>query len=86
MWLVGIAFEKRPLQQANLVRAVRLAAATQRLTKQIDMVLDPVEGALYERLVADTRRALSEELFTAAWAEGEAMTLEETIRYALQEK
>ena len=81
VWLAGIAFEKL----ADLVRVVRLAAAIQRLTKQIDIVLDPVEGALCERLVADTRTTLSKETFTAAWAEGQAMTLEDTIGIALQE-
>jgi hypothetical protein len=36
--------------------------------------------------VADARASLDEETFTAAWAEGRVMTLEEAIRVALDER
>jgi hypothetical protein len=36
----------------------------------------------YERLVAEVRAILGAEAFTMAWAEGQAMTLEQAIAYA----
>jgi hypothetical protein len=42
-------------------------------------VLRPTELALYNRTLAATRAALGEEEFTRAWAEGEAMPLEEIL-------
>jgi hypothetical protein len=45
-------------------------------------------GALvdeYERTVAETRAALGDAAFAAAWAEGRAMSLEQAVEYGLGE-
>ena len=49
------------------------------------MVRLPRDQASYERDVATTRARLDEDTFTTAWAEGQAMTLEQAIVYALEE-
>ena len=41
--------------------------------------------AINERDTAETRAALGEAAFAAAWAEGRAMTLEQAVAYALDE-
>jgi hypothetical protein len=40
---------------------------------------------VYEKVLATTRAALSEEAFAAGWAEGERWSLEEAVAYALEE-
>ncbi len=45
----------------------------------------PFYGADYNRDIAALRDGLDEHAFAAAWAKGKAMTLEETIAYALEE-
>jgi ATP/maltotriose-dependent transcriptional regulator MalT len=44
------------------------------------------ERAVFERGVAALRAELGEGTFTTAWAEGQAMTRDEAIAYALQEE
>jgi hypothetical protein len=41
------------------------------------------EQAFYERHQATTQAVLGDAAFAAAWAEGQAMTLEQAIEYAL---
>jgi hypothetical protein len=43
------------------------------------------ERAVHDRSVAAVRTALGEEVFAAAWAEGQAMPLEQACAYALDE-
>ncbi len=45
----------------------------------------PADRGEYERSVAAVRSALSEEGYATARAEGQAMTLEQAIAYALEE-
>jgi hypothetical protein len=47
--------------------------------------LPPADRAAHDRSVAAARTALCEEPFAAAWAEGRAMSLEQSIDCALQE-
>jgi hypothetical protein len=47
------------------------------------MVLPPVERSEYEEYVTAAKRAMDERDFTAAWAEGRAMSLEEAAASAL---
>lgn len=49
-------------------------------------MLGIVERPLYEQTVTTARSRLDEEAFAAAWAEGQAMTLEEAIDYTRQAK
>ncbi len=45
----------------------------------------PATQALYERDLVNAKERLDPETFEAAWAEGRAMTLEETIAEVLAE-
>jgi tetratricopeptide (TPR) repeat protein len=67
-------------------RAARLWAAAEKLREDIhSSSLTPVARAVLEKVIAAARGAIGEESFTAAWAEGRAMTMEEAIAYALEE-
>jgi non-specific serine/threonine protein kinase len=46
----------------------------------------PAESALREPYLADARSRLGETAWNAAWAEGQAMTFEEGVSYALGER
>jgi predicted ATPase/DNA-binding SARP family transcriptional activator len=73
------------LAEGHTRRAVQLFAATGRLMEIFGISLDPVDQDDYERDVALARAQLGEEDFATAWAEGQAMSLEEAIAYALEE-
>jgi predicted neutral ceramidase superfamily lipid hydrolase len=49
------------------------------------VIRDPVDRADYTRIVASVRAALDEGAFAAAWAEGQAMSLEDAVAYALED-
>jgi predicted ATPase/DNA-binding SARP family transcriptional activator len=59
------------------------AAETQRSTH--GMPRPPVEREPFQRVVAVLRTTLGEEAFAVAWAQGEAMPLEDALAAALQE-
>ena len=67
----------------DLSRAARLAAAAETLRLSVGVTREPVEGRIYEQAVASARAGLSEAAFKAAWVEGEQMSLNEAISYAL---
>ena len=78
--LLGLARIART--QGRFQEGARLfAAAEQRLNLNVDM--HPLERTEYERDLADIRAQLGEKAFTAAWAEGHTMTLEQAL--AMQE-
>ena len=60
-------------------RAARFFALSQRLLRESGSAASPVEQERVDKLVADTRAALDEERFTAAWAEGNRMTIEQMV-------
>jgi predicted ATPase/class 3 adenylate cyclase len=66
-------------------RAARLFGAEEALRNAIGSVLNVKWRAVHERSLASVRGALGEETFTALWAEGQAMTREQVIAYALEE-
>ncbi len=79
--LVGmaeIAFAKRRYE-----RAACLFAAGDALHKLLGVRRSPRIKVRYDDCVASTRAALGDAAFTAAWAEGRAMMLEQAIEYAL---
>ena len=47
--------------------------------------LAPVRRADHDGVVAAVRVALGEAALAAAWAEGQAMTLEQAVAYALED-
>jgi len=64
-------------------RAAQLWAASDALREAIGYPRPPVDGAEHKARQARARAALGEEAFTAGWAEGRAMTLEQAIEFAL---
>lgn len=64
-------------------RAVRLLGAAEALREAAGAPHGPNERPHYERQVAATRDALTEAAFTAAWAAGRAMSLEQAVAEAL---
>ena len=64
-------------------RAARVWGAAAALRTQLGAPLFPVDQAWYEAAVAHTRAILGETVFMAAWAEGQAMTLDQAIAWAL---
>jgi predicted ATPase len=59
--------------------ATQLWGAAALLRERIGIPLQPVEQTSYERKVADVRASLGEKAFSAAYAEGRAMTPEQAI-------
>ncbi|MEZ4733067.1 MAG: helix-turn-helix domain-containing protein [Caldilineaceae bacterium] len=64
-------------------RAVRLLSAADALRKPMSIPGAPVRDPLYQRSLASVRTALDEATFAQAWAEGQAMTRDEAVAYAL---
>lgn len=66
-------------------RAIRLAGASTAQRERIGVSLPPAFKERYERMIASARQALPEQAQAKAWAEGQAMTLEQATEYALNE-
>jgi tetratricopeptide (TPR) repeat protein len=66
------------------LRAARLFGASDALFEAIGQVRDPAFAAAYERFVADVRAQVDAAAFAAAYAAGQALTLEQAIAYALE--
>ena len=67
--------------QGALEEAVQLWGAADALRKEIKAPLPPVERAGYEQALAIARRQLTEKSFSAAWAEGQRMSIEQAIEW-----
>jgi tetratricopeptide (TPR) repeat protein len=80
--LVGLAAVA--LGQGEMERAARLHGATKALYASKTAPLSAAESARYEGQVASMRAALGEELFAATWAQGQEMTLEAAVAFALE--
>ena len=65
-------------------RAARLWGAGERLRQALGCRSAPAARAIYERALAAARAQLGEEAFAAAWAVGQALTLEQAIAAALR--
>jgi predicted ATPase/class 3 adenylate cyclase len=64
-------------------RAARLLGAAAARRDAVGASLPPAERAAYERIVATVRAYLEPAVFAAAWAEGQAMSLEQAVAYAV---
>src|SRR5437667_74643 len=71
-------------QQGQPVRALRLAGAGAAHRPGIN--LGGAEQAWLDRMLAPARHALAETAQAAAWAAGQAMTLEQAVAYALSDE
>jgi hypothetical protein len=68
-----------------VVRAVRLLGAADTLRETIGAPVQPIDRAGYDRCCIALRSTLGDEAFSATWAEGYAMPLDQAIAYALSE-
>jgi predicted ATPase/transcriptional regulator with XRE-family HTH domain len=68
---------------ADPERAAQLWGAAERLRQSIGCRSAPASRATYERALAAARAQLGDDAFAAAWAAGQALTLEQAIAYAL---
>ena len=75
------------IQQIDTLAGATIArtATAEALRAANQHMLNPVISQVYDETVASVRLALGEEAFNAAWAEGQAMTMEEAIALALSE-
>jgi hypothetical protein len=70
--------------QSRPQRAARLLAAVEAWNVLNDLPLEPTNRADYEQIVGAVHDQLDETTFALAWAEGQTMTLEQAIAYALE--
>jgi predicted ATPase/class 3 adenylate cyclase/Tfp pilus assembly protein PilF len=68
------------------VRCVRLWGAAAALREAVGSPLPPADRERQEREAAEVQKTLSAAAFTVAWEEGRAMTWEQAVAYALDEK
>lgn len=66
-------------------RAARLFGASEALLQAMNARLDKVDQTEYDRHRAAISAALGDEAFNAMWEEGEKMSEEEAVKYALEE-
>jgi predicted ATPase len=81
------AFGKLSALQGRPDRAARLWGTAEALREQMGMSLSKFDLAAsgYEQDLAAVRSTLDEAAFDTAWAEGRAMSFEQTVEYALSE-
>jgi len=71
--------------QGQAARAIRLWGAAEKRRERCGLPSLPTHQAELDRAVASVRAQLDEASFAAAWAEGQAMSLDQAISYALEE-
>ncbi len=81
--LGGLAAVSRAERQFE--RAAKIFGAVQSLLDTMNTALHPGDRNDYEQNLAEVRAQLIEEEFKAAWAEGQALSIEQAIEYALEE-
>jgi predicted ATPase/class 3 adenylate cyclase len=64
-------------------RAARLYGAAEALREKIDIPMTAMERIEYDREIADLKAGMDEKVFTSAWADGRAQTMEHAIDFAL---
>jgi non-specific serine/threonine protein kinase len=72
--------------QGEAEQAARLFGAAENLRTVTASPLPPSEQEEYARLVAEAHTDLGEEAFAEAWAQGQSMTLEQALTYALESR
>lgn len=76
------AATKRP---EEIGRAARLWGAAQALRAALAAPMPPNEQAIHEQEIVRARTSLGQQIFTDAWLEGGALTLEQAVEYALSD-
>jgi non-specific serine/threonine protein kinase len=74
---------RRARESAAPLRSVRLFGAADAVLPRLQFVGDYFEKSDYERILNGLRATLPPDAFAAAWAEGQAMAVEEAIALAL---
>ena len=85
---LGIAFSLEGVAAGFVLasqsdRAVRLFGSTNNLRKTIDALPGGTHVRYLETIIQQARNTLSNSAFAVAWAEGEVMTKEQAIAYAI---
>lgn len=80
--MVALAGVAEALGQTR--RAVRLLGATAMLLDLIDARLEGTDRLEYDQYLAETRARLDPALWHAEWSEGQTMTLDQALIYAVQ--
>jgi len=71
--------------QGDYGRATRLFGAAEAQRETFGVSMPPAARTEHDRNVTAARAQLGEEAFAAVWAEGQVMTMEQAIEYALEE-
>ncbi len=89
LWAINFALDSLAgvaAGQGRSKHALCLAGASEALRESIGILLPPVWRVWIERLLESARWALDENICAAVWTEGQAMTPEQAISYALEER
>ena len=78
------AFASVAVAQQNMERAVRLYGATENFYTQVRYLLSPLDRNNHEQNIILARTALGIERFEKIWVEGEGMSFEQMIHFALE--
>jgi hypothetical protein len=70
--------------QAQAARAARLFGTAAGLRKAIGTAPAPPDKTAYDAMLATIRSALSATEFESAWRAGEALTVDEAVREAIE--
>ena len=81
--LTGLAGVR--VREGDALAAARLIGGVDRVLADTGERLELEERLDYEAILADIHDRLSDAEFAAAWAEGQAMTREQLVQYALEE-
>ena len=79
------AFAAVAAAQNQMERASKLFSAAEALYLPLRFEMSARERAEHDQAIASARAELGEAAFAKAWAEGQAMTLDEAVAYALRE-
>jgi non-specific serine/threonine protein kinase len=82
--VVMAGFASVAQREGQAERAARLFGASASIHEALGRAIDPGDRADFEDFQAATRAALSTQDFTAAWSEGQAMSLGQAVAYALE--
>jgi predicted ATPase len=69
--------------QTHHIRGARLLGAISGILEETGEIFDRYELYVHVRVEMDAQQTLGDRPFEAAWAEGQAMTLDEAVEYAL---
>jgi hypothetical protein len=69
----------------QLEHAARLLGAAERIRETISYNLEAEENAQLETATTVVRALLTEQAFSASWAEGYAMSNDQAVRYASEQ-